>query len=93
MVRASGPETALICGADGTFWQRGIEGRNTSDGRPQAVNAAGIGGIADRSRDIGAVRDMPDAGSDRRPRAAGRAAGRDARIARILGVAMQSGWW
>ena len=34
------------------------------------------------------MRDMSDAGRDRSPRAAGRAARRDAGIARVLGVAM-----
>ena len=68
--------------------QRRVEGRDAAHGRPQAVHAAGIGGIADRARDIGAVRDMADAGRDRRTRAAGRAARRDAGVARVLGVAM-----
>ena len=71
MVRAKGPDTALICGPDGAFRQRGIEGRDTANGRPQAVHAAGISGIADRSRDIGAVGDVPDAGRHRGSRAAG----------------------
>ena len=65
-----------------------IEGRYAAERRPQAVHAAGIGGIADRSGDIGAVRDMADAGRDRGTGAAGRAARRDAGIARIFGVAM-----
>ncbi len=56
---------------DRPFGQRRIESRNTADGRPQAVNTAGVGGMADRSRDIGAVGDMPDAGCDRSSRAAG----------------------
>ena len=71
MVRASGPETALICAADGTLGKRGIEGRDAADRRPQPVNAASIGWIADRARDIGAMRDMADAASYRRPGAAG----------------------
>ena len=52
------------------------------------MNAAGIGRIADRSCDIRAMRDMPDAGRDRRPRAAGRTSGRKGWIPRIFGVAM-----
>ena len=88
MVRASGPDTALICGPIGALRQRRIEGRDAADRRPQAMHAAGIGGIADRARDIGAVRDVADAGRDRRARAAGRAARRDAGIARVFGVAM-----
>ena len=52
------------------------------------MHAIGIGGIADRARDIGAVRDVTDAGRDRSARAAGRAARRDAGIARVFGVAM-----
>jgi hypothetical protein len=52
------------------------------------VNAAGIGRIADRAGDIGAVRDMPDAGRDRSASAAGRAAWRNGGIARILGIAV-----
>ena len=52
------------------------------------MHAAGVSGIADRSRDVGAVRNMPDAGRDRRPRAAGRTARRDRGIARVPGVAM-----
>ncbi len=52
------------------------------------MHAAGVSRIADRSRNIRTVRDMPDAGRDRRPRAAGRAARRDGRIARVPGVAM-----
>ena len=52
------------------------------------MHAAGIGGIADRSRDIGAVRDVADAGRDRRPCPARRAARRDAGVARILRIAM-----
>ena len=63
--------------ADGALGHRGIEGGDAADRRPQPMNAAGIGGIADRARDIGAVRDMADAGRDRGRRAAGRAARRD----------------
>ncbi len=74
--------------ADGAFRQRRIEGRDPPDRRPQAVHAAGVGRIADRARNIGAVRDVADAGSNRSPRAARRSARRDARIAWILGVAM-----
>jgi hypothetical protein len=66
----------------------GIEGGDAANGRPQAMNAAGIGRIADRSCDIGAMRDMPDAGRHGRPRAAGRTSGRNAGIARIFGVAV-----
>jgi len=59
-----------------------------SSGGAAAAVAAGIGGIADRPRDIGAMRDMPDAGGDRSGRAAGGAARRNRGIARIFGVAM-----
>ena len=52
------------------------------------MDAIGIGGITDRARDIGAVRNLPDAGGNRRASAAGRAARRDAGITRILGVAV-----
>ncbi len=58
-------------------------------GRAQAMHAAGIGRVADRAGDIGAVGDVADAGRDRRGRAAGRAAGRQRGIARVLGVAIE----
>ena len=87
MVRASGPETALICGPMSVRQSR-VERRNPPHRRPQAMHAAGIGRIADRARDIGAVGDMPDAGRDRGARTTGGAARRDGGIARVPGVAM-----
>ena len=93
MVRASGPDTADDLRADGRSGSDALNAGIAADRRPQAVHAAGIGGIADRARDIGAMRDVADAGRDRRARAAGRAAGRDAGIARIFGVAMHRDWW
>ena len=74
--------------ADRPLRQRRVERRNAAHGRPQAMHAAGISRIADRSRDISAMGDVPDAGGNRSPCPAGRAAGRDAGIARVLGVAM-----
>ena len=73
---------------DRPFGERRVERRDAAHGRPQAVHAAGVSRIADRSRDVGAVRDMADAGRDRGPRAAGRAARGDAGVARVFGVAM-----
>ena len=88
MVRASGPETALICGPIGRSGNAALNaGIRPIVGR-RPVHAAGVGGIADRAGDIGAVRDVPDAGRDRGARTTGRAARRDAGIARILGVAV-----
>ncbi len=87
-VRASGPETALICGPIGRSGNAALKAGMRPMARPQAVHAAGIGRIADRAGDIGAVGDVADAGRDRRARAAGRAARGDAGIARVLGVAV-----
>ena len=70
------------------FRYRCVARRDPAGGRPQSVNAAGIGRKADRARDVGAMRDMTDAGRDRGPGAAGRPARRDRGIARVLGVAM-----
>ena len=74
--------------ADGALRQRRIVRSDPSDGRPQTVHAAGIGGIANRAGDIGAMRNMADAGRHCRARPSGGAARSDARVARILGVAM-----
>ncbi len=57
---------------DRTLRERRIEGGDTAQGRAQAMHAAGIGGIADRAGDVGAVGDVADAGRDRRAGAAGR---------------------
>jgi 3-hydroxyisobutyrate dehydrogenase-like beta-hydroxyacid dehydrogenase len=65
----------LPAGMHGTeFCKPGPRGAilsDTADGRPQAVNAAGVGGIANRACDIGAVGDVPDARRDRRCRTSG----------------------
>ena len=88
MVRASGPETAEICAPMVRSGSAALKAGMRPMVGAQAMNAVGIGGIADGARDIGAVRDMADAGRDRRARAAGRAARRDAGIARVFGVAV-----
>ena len=66
-----------------------VKGRHAAQRGPQAMHAASIGRIADRARDVGAVRDMTDAGRHGRGGAARRAARRERGIARIARIAVQ----
>ncbi len=75
---------------DRTIVGRGrIERRNSTRGRTQAGDAAGIGGIADRTAEIIAMRDRAHAGSDRRRGAAAGATRRQPAAPRIMGRAVQ----
>ena len=62
---------------------RPVVGRDPAECGPQPVDAAGVGRIADRASDVGAVRDRADAGGDCGRGAAGRAAWRQLRIMRV----------
>ncbi len=89
MVRASGPDTAMICEPIERSGPEALKFGARPSVQPQAVDAAGVGRIAHRAGDVRAVADMADTCGGRRARAAGRAARRDRVVVRVFGQAVQ----